>query len=192
MGRLKREYYVNRLGWKNKVMRGCWILTYYFLFRPFSLKLFRVWRNCVLRVFGAKIGKCSTVHAAVRIWAPWNLEIGDFTAIAPRVELYSVDKIRLGTKVALSQEAYLCTASHDIKSSNMELITRPIVVHSDAWITARSFIGPGVTVGEGAVVGACAVVTKDVEPWTVVAGNPARVVKKRVIQETGDGATGDG
>lgn len=178
---LARRYYLNRLGLRNKAGRVLWGVLYVVLFRPFRWPLFRRWRNLLLRACGARIGRCSTVHATARIWAPWNLEMGEFTSIAPTAIIYNVDKIILGAKVVISQEAYLCTASHDIESPGMELVHRAIVVGDGGWVTTRAFVGPGVTVGEGAVVGACAVVTKDVEPWTVVVGNPARVLKKRTI-----------
>ena len=87
------------------------------------------------------------------------------------------------TKVCISQGAYLCTASHDIMDKNNPLITAPIHINSFAWIASDAFIGMGVTVGEGAVVGARAAVFKDVEPWTVVGGNPAKFIKKRIIQD---------
>ena len=135
----------------------------------------------MLRLFGAKIGNNCVVHPSCKVWQPWNLTIGDYVALAEHVDCYSVDKIVIGACATISQGAYLCCASHDIASPTMELIYRPIVIESQAWVAARAFVGPGVTVGEGAVIGACAVVTKDVEPWTVVAGNPARFIKKRVI-----------
>ena len=94
---------------------------------------------------------------------------------------YSVDRITIGAQVVVSQGAFLCCASHDISSPIMELIYKPIVIGPQAWVAARAFIGPGVTVGEGAVVGACSVVTKDVDHWTVVAGNPAKFIKNRAI-----------
>ena len=122
------------------------------------------------------------VFPSVKIWAPWNLEFGSFVAIDDNVRLYSANKIKIGTKVAISQGAFICTASHDISDPSRPLITKPIVIEDGVWIGAWAFIHPGVTIGEGAVVGACAVVTKDVPAWTVVAGNPAREIKKRVIK----------
>jgi putative colanic acid biosynthesis acetyltransferase WcaF len=112
--------------------------------------------------------------------------MGDHSCLSEGVECYSVDRITVGDQAVVSQGAFLCCASHDISSPIMELTYAPIVIESQVWVAARAFVGPGVTVGEGAVVGACAVVTKDVEPWTVVAGNPARVIGKRVIRETTD------
>lgn len=108
--------------------------------------------------------------------------MGEYVALSEHVDCYSVDMIVIGDSATISQGAFLCCASHDITSPVMELTYRPIVIDSQAWIAARVFVGPGVTVGQGAVVGACAVVTKDVDPWTVVAGNPAKFIKKRIIR----------
>ena len=113
--------------------------------------------------------------------------MGDYSCLSERVDCYSVDRITIGAQVVVSQGAFLCCASHDISSPIMELTHRSITIMPQAWIAAQAFVGPGVTVGEGAVVGACAVVTKDVEPWTVVVGNPARVIKKRVLRGMEDG-----
>lgn len=103
--------------------------------------------------------------------------------IGPKAQIYSVDRIILKTKVCISQGAYLCTASHDITNTNNPLITATICINSFSWIAADAFVNMGVTIGEGAVVGARAAVFKDVEPWTVVGGNPAKFIKKRVIRD---------
>ena len=97
--------------------------------------------------------------------------------------MYSKGEIKIGNNVTISQGAYLCTATHDISSQTMDLICKPIVIEDNVWIASHATILPGVTIGEGAVVGACAVVTKDVAPWTVVGGNPAKFIKKRVLRE---------
>ena len=156
-----------------------WKLVFQFL--P-GLRLIRV-RNWILRRFGAAVNGWSLIYPSAKIFAPWNLEMGLGGCIGPDVELYNKDKIVLGDQVTISQGAYLCTAGHDITSKTMALTTAPIIIGNLAWIGAKAIVLPGVTIGEGAVVGAGAVVTKDVEPWTVVGGNPARVVKKREIRE---------
>jgi len=111
--------------------------------------------------------------------------MGNHSCLAGDVDCYSVDKIILGDFATVSQQAMLCTATHDFNDPEFRLVTRPIVIGPRAWIGARAFVGPGVNVGEGAVVGAAAAVFRDVEPWTVVGGNPSHFLKKRVITEHG-------
>jgi len=108
--------------------------------------------------------------------------MGDHSCLSHEVDCYCVAPVKLGAHVTVSQYSYLCTATHDIEEPSMPLVTAPIVIGAGAWITADVFIGPGVTIGEGAVVGARSTVFKDVEPWTVVAGNPARFIKNRQLK----------
>ncbi len=175
--------YKNKLSRKNKLLRLSWNIVYHLFFKLFSGPLFYKWRNMILRVFGAKIGNHCKIWSTVKIWAPWNLEIGDYVAVGPGANLYSVDKIVIGTKVTISQGAHICTASHDITSSSAPLITKPIEIENFTWIAADAFVGMGVTIGQGAVVGARAAVFKNVESWTVVGGNPAKYLKKRVVKD---------
>lgn len=182
-GEVEFEKYQNHLLLKNKLGRLLWNLAYAIAFRPFALPFFNRWRLFVLRRFGAKIGSGSIVHASALVWAPWNLEIGQRTCVGPNTNLYNPDKIKLGNKVSISQYSYLCTASHDITKKDNPLVTAPIIVGDRAWIAADAFVGMNVTIGEGAVVGARAAVFKDVEPWTVVGGNPAKFIKKRIIEQ---------
>ena len=139
-------------------------------------------RQVLLKMFGAKIGKGCLICRGVTVYAPWNLKIGDMVCIGPYVELYDKNKIEMGSGVVISQDSYLCTASHDISSSKMELVTAPIIIGDNVWIAAKTSILLNVTINEGAVVGACAVVAKDVPAWSVVVGNPAKVVKTRELK----------
>jgi putative colanic acid biosynthesis acetyltransferase WcaF len=95
----------------------------------------------LLRLFGAKIGKHCKIRSSIRVWAPWNIELGDYVAIGPKAELYSVDKIIISSQVTISQGAYICTASHNIYSKQNELITAPIIVNDWTWIAADAFVG---------------------------------------------------
>jgi putative colanic acid biosynthesis acetyltransferase WcaF len=168
---------------RNRVLRALWSLACALLFRP-SPRPFHAWRRALLRMFGARIGKGAHPYPKCRIWAPWNLTMEPHSCLADDVDCYSVDRVILGQNATVSQYAFLCTASHDISSLRMPLITSPLKIADFAWVCAGAFIGPGVTVGEGAVVGARSSVHKDVAPWTVVAGNPARFLRKRVLTET--------
>lgn len=165
----------------NKVARLIWNTVYWVLFRPFNLNLFTGWRIFILKVFGAELGKNSNVYASAKIWAPWNLKLGEFSVIGPKVDCYNQGEIIIGDHTIVSQKSYLCASSHDYTVSNFPLILKPITISSQVWIAADAFVGPGVYVGKGALVGARASVFNDVAPWTVVGGNPARFIKKREI-----------
>ena len=143
----------------------------------------RIWRRFLLRLFGARIGKGVHVYPSCRIWGPWNLRMDDYSCLAARVDCYCVAPISIGAHTTISQYSYLCTATHDYEHPNIPLITTPIVVKDQVWICADVFVAPGVMIGQGAVVGARATVLKDVESWTVVAGNPARFIKKRIVSQ---------
>ena len=174
--------YKDSLTVRNKVLRGAWILFAALFYRPFAGPLFRYWRSFVLRLWGARIGRRCAIAAGAKIWAPWNLGIGDYVAVANGAELYDVAKITIGHHVTISQNAYVCTASHDISKKLKPLVSANICIGDFSWVCAKAIVLPAVTIGEGAVVAAGAVVTKDVEPWTVVGGNPARFIKRRVLK----------
>ena len=140
------------------------------------------WRRMVLRCFGASVGKQVNTYPSARIYFPWNLTVGDWSAIGEDTLIYNLGPVTLGRNVTLSHRAQLCAGTHDYTQPDLPLLKPPIVIGDQAWICANAFVGPGVTVGEGAVVGAGAVVVKDVAPWTVVAGNPARLIKRRELR----------
>lgn len=152
----------------------CW--TFFCAWTP---KPFKKWRNGWLRLFGAKIIGAPFVHQSAKIQIPWNLELHDHACLGDGTVAYSLGKIVVEAGATVAQEAYLCTGTHDFSDPKMQLMTAPVVIGKNAFIGARAFICPGITVGEGAVVGAMSVVTKNVAPWQVVAGNPAKVLKSR-------------
>jgi len=162
-------------------IRVLWIIVNHTIFRLFGGTFFRNFRNFLLIVFGAEVDKQSLIYCSATIFAPWNLKIGR-ACIGPNVEVYNKDKIHIGDDCVISQGSFLCTASHDISSKMLPLVKAPIIINNNVWVGADAFIGMGVTIGEGAVVGARAAVFKDVEPWTVVGGNPAKFIKKREIK----------
>lgn len=169
---------------QNRIMRAIWGVVWLILFRT-SPRPFHVWRRFLLRLFGAKLGKHVNVYPTVKIWAPWALDIGNFVGVADGVTLYNMASITIGDYCVISQGAHLCAGSHDIDSSNFQLITKPISLDSYVWVCAEAFVGQGVNIAEGCVLGARAVVVKSiVEPWTVWAGNPAvmKRLRKKVIE----------
>lgn len=175
--------YQNTLSRKNQILRFLWTIVWVILARPLPRSIGNGWKLMLLRLFGAKVHSKAVVYSSARIYIPWNLEMEAYSCLASEVDCYNVDKIKIGANTTVSQGAYLCTASHDIFKSSNPLVTAPIVLEDQAWVAADAFIGMGVTIGQGAVVGARAAVFKDVEPWTVVGGNPAKFIKKRVIKE---------
>jgi putative colanic acid biosynthesis acetyltransferase WcaF len=150
------------------------------LFR-FSPRIFFVWRTLLLRAFGARIGSNVHIYNSATIYLPWNLEVGSWSSIGEHAYIYNLGKIRIGEKATVSQRAHLCAGTHDFSKPDLPLMKPPIAVGDQVWICADAFVGPGVTVGEGAIVGARSVVVKDVEAWSIVAGNPARFIKRRVL-----------
>lgn len=173
--------YVYSFSKVNKITRILWEICYWLFFRPFGTIIFNKWRIFVLRIFGANISLNVYIYANVKIWAPWNLQIGTNSSLAPGVDCYNQGKISIGANTSISQKAYLCASTHDITDSTHPLLLKPIVIEDQVWVAADAFIGPGVTIGEGAVVGARSAVFNDVEPWTVVGGNPAKFIKKREL-----------
>ncbi|HKD06936.1 MAG TPA: hypothetical protein VKB79_13620 [Bryobacteraceae bacterium] len=174
--------YVNRLSIANRLGRVAWALVWLFLYRP-SPNILHAWRRFLLRLFGARIAAGAHPYPRCKIWAPWNLTMGPHSCLANDVDCYCVAPIRLGAFALVSQYSYLCAATHDYQNPEFLLITKPIVIGDRAWVAAGAFIGPGVEIGEGAVCGARSVVTRDVEPWMVCAGNPAKPVKRRRMPE---------
>lgn len=172
--RAARKY--TRAELARRVLWGCG----YWLFR-FSPRPFFGWRRFILRCFGARVGREVHVYSSTRIYFPWNLSIGDWSAVGEDALIYNLGPVRIGEKVTISHRAHLCAGTHDYQHPDLPLFKPPIVVEDQAWICADAFIGPGVRVGQGTVVGARAVVMKDVLPWTVVAGNPARFIKSRLF-----------
>lgn len=182
MVELDLKNYKNRHSLKSKVGRVAWNVVWLLLFRPTPRgNLFRPWRILLLKIFGAHVKWSSNVLPSCRIWQPWQLTMGAYACLSADVDCYTVAPILLDDNATVSQGVKLCTASHDIASRIMELTTAPITIGSNAWVAGWSIILPGVTIGEGSVVAAGAVVSKDVEPWTVVGGNPAKFIKNREL-----------
>ena len=168
--------------WAEMVRRVLWGVGK--LFFRFSPRPAFGWRRLVLRCFGAEVGKDVHIYNTATIYFPWNLTIGDHSAIGEDAMIYNLGPITIGAQVTISQRAHLCAGTHDHTDPTLPLLKPPIAVHDRAWVCADAFIGPNSTVGEGAIVGARAVAVKDVPSWMIVAGNPARSVKERRLTST--------
>ncbi|UCG34862.1 MAG: WcaF family extracellular polysaccharide biosynthesis acetyltransferase [Candidatus Omnitrophota bacterium] len=167
---------------KNRLLRLIWNIVYVVLFK-FSPPPLRIWRSFLLRCFGAKIGKRCHVYPKAKIWAPWNLAMDDYACIADDVICYSMAKITLGKKVVISQGTFLCAGSHDYQDPHFRLFAKPIKIEANVWVAAQAFVTPGVTIGEGAVIGARSVVTEDMPAWMVCVGNPCKPIKTRELRK---------
>jgi len=137
------------------------------------------WRNFMLRCFGARIGQAVRIYPSITVFAPWKLSIGDEVTIGWDVRLYNLAAISIGARCIVSQCAHLCAGNHDCRQPHLPFTNKPIVIEDDVWICADAFVGSGVRVGRLAVIGARAVVTKDVPAHAVMAGNPAKQVSER-------------
>lgn len=169
---------IQKLPLRDKIARAIWQLVWLTLYRP-TPRLFHHWRCFLLRLFGARLGKAVHPYPSARVWAPWNLEMGDHACLSEDVDCYCVDKIRIGAYSTVSQHSFLCSASHDYTQVSMPLMTAPITIGERVWITADVFVGPGVRIGDGAVVTARSSVFNDIPSWMVARGNPAVPVKRR-------------
>ena len=165
---------------KNRLARVAWGITAAVLFR-FSPKPFFRWRSFLLICFGARIGKRVHIYPKTKIWAPWNLDIGDESGIANDSILYSQGKITIGRRTVVSQGAHLVAGTHDYTLSTFPLIINPIHIGDNVWIAAEAFIHPGIKIGDGCVIGARSVVTKDMPAWMVCSGHPCAPLKKRIL-----------
>lgn len=179
---MTRPLKARHLSATNKLARALWNVVWLLLYRPTPRPL-HAWRRWLLRLFGAKVGRGAHPYPSARIWAPWNLEMGDHACLSEQVDCYCVDKITLGANATVSQYSFLCTASHDHSKGLMPLVTAPIHIGERAWITADVFVGPGVSVGDGAVVTARSSVFTDIPAWVVARGNPAKPYKARAFEE---------
>jgi len=163
---------------RNRLARGLWHVAYVLLFRP-SLRPMHEWRAVLLRCFGAEVGANPRIYAKCAIWAPWNLHCDDGVSLADGAVIYNAAPVQLGSHAIVSQDAYICTASHDLDDPAFPMITAPVVLGAYSWICARACVLPGVTVHEGAVLGLGAITSRDLEAWQVYAGVPARRIRAR-------------
>ena len=152
----------------------CWVTLYRMSPRPLH-----TWRSFLLRGFGATMGPNCHFYPGSKVWAPWNLICADQVTAGDGAEIYNPAPITLGSHAILSQDAYVCAATHDYDDPAFPLIAYTMNIGAYAWVCARASVAPGVTVGDGAVLGLGSVATRNLEPWTVYAGTPAVKVKDR-------------
>jgi putative colanic acid biosynthesis acetyltransferase WcaF len=165
----------------NRLRRACWTLAWLLLAR-WTPPLLHPWRVLVLRLFGARIGAGCRVYGSVRVWDPANLELGENVLIGREAIVYNQGRIAIGANTVISQRAHLCASSHRIGDRQFQLVLKPIAIGPECWIAAEAFVGPGVSLGEGAVLGARGALFEDAAAWTVYRGNPAVAIAPRRIE----------
>lgn len=163
---------------RHRLERGLWSLawTLFAAWTPAPLHRWRVW---IVRLFGGRVHFTARIYGSARIWYPKLLRMDEFACIGPRVTCYSMGNIWLKKGAIVSQGAHLCAGTHDIADPHFQLIVGPIVIGERAWVAAEAFVGPGVTIGDGAVLGARGVLFRDAAERTVYVGNPAVAIKHR-------------
>lgn len=166
---------------RNRLRRVLWIVCWTLLARWTPPPLHN-WRAMLLKVFGASIGRGCRVHASVRIWLPSNLELGDNVLVGPGAILYNQGRITIGSDSVVSQRAHLCASTHDVSDGHFQLLLRPVTLEKKCWVAAEAFVGPGVKMGEGAVLAARGALFEEAEQWTIYRGNPATRLRPRARQ----------
>jgi putative colanic acid biosynthesis acetyltransferase WcaF len=162
----------------NRLLRFFWGITWLFL-ASWTPAAFHPWRRFLLCLFGASMGHRADVRGSSRVWLPSNLVMFDHALIGPRVNCYNQAMVKLGERALVSQGTQLCAGTHDVDDPEFRLVAKPISIGAFAWIAAEGFVGPGCTIGEGAVLGARGVAFGKLDPWTIYVGNPAKAVRKR-------------
>ena len=163
---------------RHRLARFLWQLVYLFLYRT-SPRPLHAWRALLLRVFGAKLGPGCHFYPSGKVWAPWNLTCEDCCTLADEAEIYNPSLIYLESHCIISQQAFICGATHDYNHPDFPMISYSMRLGKYSWICARASVSPGVGVGAGAVLGLGSVAYDDLEPWTVYSGVPAVKVKMR-------------
>lgn len=155
-----------------------WLIVWHCIYR-FLPRQLRGVRLKILRAFGAKLANTVNIRPSARIWHPWLLTMGEHSCLADEVVIYNLGPVIIGDHTVISQNSYICAGSHDYTKPNLPLTRPTIRIGSGVWICAHAFIGPGVTVGDNAIVGAASCINKDVPANMIVAGNPAQTVRER-------------
>lgn len=163
---------------QEKIARVLWAVAESTLFRTTWPTWYR-YRAWLLRRFGAAVHPTARIRRTCSFVCPWNLTVGPNTATGEKVWFYCLGPVSVGARVTLSHFAQLCAGGHNTETVGMELTRPPIVIGDDAWIATSAFVGPGVHVGDGAILGARGCAFKQLNPWTIYGGNPATVLRTR-------------
>jgi len=166
----------------NKLERVVWRLVWLLLAR-FTPPPLGGWRRLLLRVFGAQVGTGAKVYGSTRIWLPRHLELGEGALVGPGAELYNQGRIVIGPHCVISQRAFLCASTHSLSNPDFALVTRPITLGCGCWVAAEAFVGPGVTMGDGAVLAARGALFEDAAAMSIYRGNPAAPIGERRFAE---------
>ncbi|HMN41704.1 MAG TPA: hypothetical protein PKE29_12730 [Phycisphaerales bacterium] len=168
----------------NRMARVLWAFVYLIFIRP-SPRFLHRWRNWVYRMMGARLHPTARIYPTARVWAPWNITMAEHSCLGDRTDIYSVAPITIGPRSTVSHYSFLCTASHDFEDPSQPLTTAPITLGANVWLAADVFIAPGVTIPDGAVIGArSSVFTSDLPAWHLCAGNPAKPIRPRELKST--------
>jgi len=163
---------------KSKITVQLWWIIQGSLFR-WSPQFLYGWRRFLLRSFGAKIGKGVIIRPCVKVTYPWKLSIGDYSWIGDQVHLYTLGEIEIGSNAVISQSSYICTGTHDYLSPDFRIYAEKISIKDKCWLATDVYVAPGVSIGEGTVVGARSSVFKDLQAGKICIGNPAKEVRNR-------------
>lgn len=165
--------------WKQQFRRLAWWFGGFFLFKC-SLRPMYSWRRWILRLYGAKLCNGTCIQRSAKIDCPWNLEMDRFSSIGEEAWIYALAKVHIGEFSWISQRSFICTATHDYTRPEMPLVTKPVSIGRGVWIAADTFIGPGVTINDNAVIGARSVVVSDMPAGMVCVGHPCKPIKPRL------------
>lgn len=163
---------------RHRLARVAWS-TCWLLFARWTPPQLQPLRRLVLRAFGADIHPTAMVRSSVKIWWPGNLKMGVRASMGPGAICYNVAPVTIEDFAIVSQRAHLCTGTHDIDDPDFPLRARPISIGRSAWVAAEAFVGPGVRIGQGAVLAARAVTFRSLDDWTVYGGNHAKPLRSR-------------
>ena len=172
----------------NRLERLAWQICWTLLAR-WTPPMFSPWRILLLKAFGAQVEKGAAIAASALVWYPRHLRLGAHATLGPGVNCYSMAMVSIGPRTIISQRAHLCAGSDDVADPDFQLIARPITIGADVWIAAEAFVGPGVQVGDGAVLGARACAFTALKPWTIYRGNPAAIVRPRAPRQCCDASS---